>query len=99
MNIFNFISPKEGEDFTTLFQNSYIKISRIVSSSKIEKKVYIQEDDEFVVVLEGKAKLEIDGHIVTLTKGEHIFIKAKTPHQVISTLSGTLWLAIYFKHF
>jgi len=96
LNIFDYTIPKEGEEFATLFQDKDIKISRIVSSDKLEKKLYIQDKDEFVVVLEGEAQLDIDGKIVNLRKGEYIFIKAKTPHYMLWSASGTLWLAIYF---
>lgn len=96
MNIFDYDVPKIGEDFATLFENKKIRIVRIVSSNTIENKQYIQNEDEFVIVLEGEAKLTIDNEIKYLNKGEYLFIPAKTPHEVLKTISGTLWLAVYF---
>ncbi|MDD5360192.1 MAG: cupin domain-containing protein [Sulfurovaceae bacterium] len=96
MNIFDYNVPKIGEDFTTLFENKKIKIVRIVSSKTIENKQYIQDEDEFVMILEGEAKLKINNEIKYLNKGEHIFIPAKTPHEVLETKNGTLWIAIHF---
>ncbi len=46
MNIYNYILPKSGEDFTTLLENKNVKIVRIVSSNKLEIKEYIQQEDE-----------------------------------------------------
>lgn len=96
MNIFNSIIPNIGETFTTLFENKKIKIIQIVSSDSVEKKVYIQEEDEFVFILEGSAKLRIDGDIKEMTKGEYLYIPAQMPHEILETTHGTLWLAIHF---
>jgi cupin 2 domain-containing protein len=95
INLFDYPNVEKEETFDTLFQNDNIKISRIVSSDSVEIKEYIQSQDEWVIVLEGKATLEVDKKEITLTKGEHIFIKAYTPHSVIKTRKNTLWLAIY----
>ena len=97
MNIYDYITPNSGEDFTTLLEKDNIKIARIVSSDKLEPKEYCQEEDEFVILLEGKATLEIEGKKSTLTKGESLFIPAKTKHKVLNTQKATLWLAVYFK--
>ena len=94
-NIFSYPSVDKGEIFDTLFKNSNVKISKIVSSDKLEVKEYIQKEDEWVVVLEGKATLVVDKKEITLSRGEHLFIPSLTPHSVIKTEKDTLWLAIY----
>ncbi len=95
MNLFNYITPKQGETFTTLLEHKNIKINRIVSSSSIEPVEYIQDEDEWLVLLEGKATLLLEGKEKTLTKGETLFISAKTPHTVLKTSSGTVWLTVH----
>ena len=35
MNIFDYLPPKSGEGFTTLFKQKNIKINRIISTSNI----------------------------------------------------------------
>jgi len=95
VNIFNYITPNSEETFTTLLEHKNIKINRIVSSSDIELIEYIQEEDEWVVLLEGKATLLIHNEEKILTKGETLFIPAKTPHRVLKTSSGTLWLTVH----
>jgi len=82
--------------FDTLFENSNIKISRIISSDKVEIKEYIQKEDEWVIVIEGKATLIVEKKEITICKGEHLFIPAYTPHSVIKTEKNTIWLAIYY---
>jgi cupin 2 domain-containing protein len=96
MNLFDYEIPKIGEEFKTLFDNKNIKITRIVSSDKLDKKEYIQDEDEFVFVLEGSAELKIDGYTKHVNKGEYVYIPAKIPHEVLKATNGTLWLAIHF---
>lgn len=95
MNFFDYEIPHEGESFTTLFKNERLTVSRIVSSDRLEPKLYCQEVDEWVVLLEGAATLRIGTELKTLNKGEFLHIPAHTPHEVLSTLKGTLWLALY----
>ena len=95
-NIFSYPNIDSGEIFDTLFTNPKIKISKIVSSDNVAIKDYIQTEDEWVVVLEGRATLVLDKKEITLLRGEHLFIPAQTPHSVIKTEKNTLWLAIHF---
>ena len=95
MNIYDCITPKSGEAFITLLEHKNIKINRIVSSDKLDEKVYRQEEDEWLVVLEGEATLLLNDEKKKLTKGDTLFIPAKTPHSVLSTQSGTVWLTVH----
>ena len=95
MNIYDYITPKIGETFTTLLEHKNIKINRIVSSADVEPVEYIQEEDEWLVLLEGEATLRIQNEEKTLTKGEVLLIPAKTPHVVLKTNSGTVWLTVH----
>ena len=94
-NIYNYTIPNSGEDFNTLFESKNIKLVRIVSSENIEPQEYIQEEDEYVILLEGSATLEIDGEIKKLVRGDALLIPAKTPHRVLQISRGALWLAVY----
>jgi len=95
MNLYDYIPPQVGESFDTLLDHRAIKIVRIVSSDSIESSLYIQDEDEWVVVIEGKATLEIESQRVILQRGDSLLIPAKAPHRVIDTLPDTLWLAIH----
>jgi cupin 2 domain-containing protein len=95
MNLFDYTIPEKGETFTTLFKHKNIQINRIVSSDQLEEKTYIQDEDEWVIVLRGEAVLQIEGTQKRLIKGDTLLIPAKTPHTVLSTQQGTLWLAIH----
>lgn len=95
MNIFDTITPKHDETFTTLLEHKNIKINRIVSSSNVKPVEYIQEEDEWLVLLEGEATLLIDNEKKVLIKGETLFIPAKVSHKVLKTSSGTVWLTVH----
>jgi len=97
MNLYDYLSPDMGEKFDTLLDHKYIKIVRIVSSDSVEQKLYIQDEDEWIVVIEGSATLEIESKSVELHRGDTLLIPAKTPHKVIKTKSDTLWLTIHIR--
>ena len=95
MNIFDSITPKLGETFTTLLEHKNIKINRIVSSADLEPIEYIQDEDEWVVLIEGEATLFVEDKKKILKKGDTFFIPAKTPHKVLKTSHGTVWLTVH----
>ena len=95
MNIYDYITPQSAETFTTLLEHKNIKINRIVSSDELDEKVYIQEEDEWLVVLEGQATLLLNDEKKTLIKGDTLFIPSKTPHRVLSTQNSTVWLTVH----
>ncbi len=95
MNLYNFTVPKDGEDFTTLLEHKNIKINRIVSSSDVEPIEYIQDEDEWVLLIEGESTLLIEEKEKILKKGDTLFIPAKTPHKVLKTKEGTIWLTVH----
>lgn len=95
MNIYDYSTPKNGETFSTLLEHKNVKINRIVSSDALAKTEYIQEEDEWLVLLEGEATLLLDNEKKTLTKGDTLFIPSKTLHRVLSTQSGTVWLTVH----
>jgi len=97
MNLYDYSVPESGERFTSLLKHEKVRIERIVSSDDLEPKTYRQKEDEWVVLLQGEARLEIDGEERQMQKGDTLFIPASTPHRVLKTTQGTLWLAIHIR--
>ena len=95
MNIHDYLIPRNGENLTTLLQHKNIKINRIVSSNTIEPIEYVQEEDEWLVLLEGEATLLLDNEEKILTKGDTLFIPEKVPHGLLKTKPGTVWLTVH----
>ena len=86
--------PKE-EIFTTLLNHKNIKIEFISSNSIKNGALYIQEEDEWVILLEGEATLEVEQTAHTLKSGDYLFIPAQVEHRVLFTNKKTLWLAVH----
>ncbi|UPT77744.1 cupin domain-containing protein [Sulfurovum sp. XGS-02] len=95
MNIYDTITPESGETFTPLLTHKNIKINRIISSDQLDDTEYIQEEDEWLVLLEGEATLHLNQVEYLLTKGDTLFIPAKIPHRVLHTQNGTIWLTVH----
>ena len=95
-NIFaNLPNLTTGEDFTTLLRHQNVVIERIVSSEQPDATIYNQGQAEWVIIIEGQAILKINDEQIQLKTGDYLFIPANTPHQVITTSSGCVWLAIH----
>jgi cupin 2 domain-containing protein len=95
-NLFaNSSPPLEGERFETLLAHKNIVVERIQSSSRIASSEYVQSQDEWVVLLQGEAILEVAGKKIELKSGDYLFLPSKTPHTLLSVSEGALWLAIH----
>lgn len=89
------VAPPEGERFDTLLSHKNLRIERIVSSAAITPREYVQPQDEWVVLIQGEAELQVAGKPVSLKPGDHLFLPAGVAHTVERTSEGTLWLAVH----
>jgi cupin 2 domain-containing protein len=102
-NLFDNI-PKDipQEIFQDLLKTENLRIERVISKgqSSPESGWYDQTENEWVVVLQGHAKLrfEKDDQLIELTSGMYVDIKAGTKHKVQWTTPDqeTIWLAIFY---
>jgi len=88
-------APVDGERFDVVQRIGPVVIERVVSSAAPDPGIYVQPQDEWVVLLRGRAVLDLDGETVALAAGAHVFIPAGTPHVVRETSAGALWLAVH----
>lgn len=84
----------------TLFQSSTVRIERILSQGQhsAENTWYDQEQTEWVLLLQGKARLSfIDAEPVELNPGDYLLLPAHCKHRVDSTASDqiSIWLAVH----
>jgi cupin 2 domain-containing protein len=101
-NLFtNLPSQLPDELFQTLLENQHAKIERIISkghSSPVDE-WYDQAQDEWVVLLQGQARLQFatDRSIINLKAGDYLFIPAHEKHRVEWTdpTCESIWLAIH----
>lgn len=90
-------APAGGERFDPLLDLRNLLIERITSSAGAPSSTYVQEQDEWVVLLRGEATLVVDGERLELSAGDHVFLPARTPHTVERTSEGALWLAVHLR--
>ena len=102
-NIFKALPNASNEEvFEDLVRSSAVRIERIVSKgqSSPDEGWYDQEENEWVMVVEGKAILEFeDGSTCDLCAGDYINIPAHAKHKVLWTDPNqiTIWLAVFYK--
>ena len=90
-----------AEQFTELLRADNLRIERIVSHGQTSPEGfwYDQEEHEWVLLLEGTARLELEGgEQIELSPGDYCQIPAHTRHRVAWTDPGqqTVWLAVFF---
>ena len=102
-NIFEKIPKKISHELTeTILESRTLRIERIVSRGHTtkEKDWYDQEEDEWVIVLQGRAVLEFkkDARKVELLPGDYLSIPAHEEHRVHWTdpAGDTIWLAVFY---
>ena len=90
------------ELFETLVSAKNVRIERIVSTGQSSPSDfwYDQDDNEFVIVLQGSAVLEFEGEERVLTSGSYLFIPSHQKHRVKSTSQSepTVWLAVFYRN-
>ena len=91
-------APAEGERFTVLAELPGVVIEQIVSGTLLEPLSFDQAHDEWVVVVDGGARLIVDGTEVDLESGDWLLLPAGCPHTVLETRPGTSWLAIHVRN-
>lgn len=100
MNLFK-PDQAEGqvETFDTLLEHPHVTIERILSPPETVTETEAQPHDEWVCVLQGSARLEMEGRVIHLHRGDQVLIPAHTPHRVLTTSHRPhcLWLAVHIR--
>lgn len=100
-NIFDEIPiDKNEEKFFEIFKNESIRVEKIVSNGQKSPKDfwYEQEENEYILLLEGFAILEFEDAEVELKKGDCLNIEAFKKHRVKFTSldEPTIWFAVFY---
>ena len=88
------------EPFATLLQARGVRIERIVSHGHQSPDGfwYDEPTSEWVLVLQGAAKIEFADRTVEMGPGDYLDIPAHTKHRVAWTTPDgpTIWLAVHY---
>ncbi len=101
-NLFSCLPVNTAEEsFDELLNVPGLRIERIVSHGQASPPGFWYEQawDEWVLVVQGEAQLQIDGEsgVRMLAKGDHCWLPAGCRHRVasISQHEPTIWLAVH----
>ena len=87
-------APADGERTEVLAGARSFTVEQILSGRLVAPHDYVQDHDEWVVVLHGGAVLEVGGVAHELGAGDWWWLPAGTPHRLVRTEPGTSWLAV-----
>ena len=100
-NFFSAIPEELPEELTTVLRaGEGVRIERIVSRGHCSPEGfwYDQDQAEWVLLLEGAARLEFEDRAVEMGPGDYLDIPAHTRHRVAWTTPDepTIWLAVHY---
>lgn len=100
-NLFTEIpSPLQAELMETLVSAGSVRIERIVSHGHASPDGfwYDQPEHEWVVVLQGAARLQFEDQSIEMKPGDFVNIPAHRKHRVDWTTPdrATIWLAVFY---
>jgi len=100
-NLFDAIPDTLSEELIeTISSHPNARIERIVSHghNSPEGFWYDQDEDEFVLLLQGEAELEFEDGAMRLKPGDYLTIAAHQKHRVKWTTSEhpSIWLTVHF---
>lgn len=87
-------APPTGERTTAIARAAGFSVEQILSGRLDAPGEYLQDHDEWVVVIEGGAVLEVAGVAHDLASGDWFLLPAGVPHRLVSTEPGTSWIAV-----
>ena len=93
------LDSQEEEMVNVYYQSNNIRIERIVSTGQCSPDGfwYDQEEDEWLVLLTGEAKLAFPQENITLKAGDTLLIPAHKRHRVEQTSQNppAIWLCVF----
>ena len=101
-NLFAQIPASVPEEITETFvQAKNVRIERIMSCGQASPEGFWfdQDQNEWVAVIQGAARLQFEDEIVEMNSGDWVNITAHRKHRVEWTTSNepTIWLAVFYE--
>jgi cupin 2 domain-containing protein len=88
-------APSSGERVEVLSEGAGWRIEQILSGHLAAPVEDLLDHVEWVTVVHGAARLDLDGDILELGSGDWVRIGPGLPHRVLSAEPGTTWLAVH----
>lgn len=90
-------APSTGERIESVLVLRNLTIDQILSGRVEGRRDYLQDADEWVIVLAGAAVLEVAGECRDLGPGDWALLPAGLAHSLVSVDPGTTWLAVHLR--
>jgi len=87
-------APASGERVDVVIRVGGLAIEQISTGALSGPVDYRQDQDEWVMVLEGGAVLEVDGEAMDLAPRSWVHLPAGIPHRLVSVVVPTTWLTV-----
>jgi uncharacterized cupin superfamily protein len=91
-------APAVGERVSRIAESTDLVVEEIVAGRFDIPVDYLQDHDEWVLLVAGAAVLEVDGEPLRLAPSDWAMLPAGTPHRLVSSEPGTHWLTISGRH-
>ena len=88
-------APERGERVEPIVSSHGVVVEHVLSGRLDVPVDFLQGHDEWVVVLDGQAQIEMEGEAMSLKAGDWVSIPAGVPHRVVKTERATSWLAVH----
>lgn len=101
MNLLSSLPASFSDELTeTLIQAKHVRIERIVSHGHASPPNfwYDQEQNEWVMLIQGAARLRFEDEVIEMKRGDSVDIPAHKRHRVDWTTPDepTIWLAVFY---
>lgn len=95
-NLFDHIKFSDLEEVEEgIFENEKVRAIRTMSLNQVTDYM-VQDEDEFVILMEGLASIETESEIVRMKKGDFLFIPKGLRHRVIDQ-DKAVWFCLFVK--
>ena len=88
-------APELGERFVAIAELGVARVEQILSGALVDQPSFEQSHDEWVLLVDGSARMLVDGEELELRPGDWLLLPAGCPHTVLETEPGTSWLALH----
>ncbi len=88
-------APVRGERVDQVLRVGDLLVEQILSAAPDHPVEFVQDHDEWVVVLGGAAVLDVDGERLELGPGDWVLLPSGAPHRLLDNDPGTNWLAVH----
>lgn len=95
-NLFDHISFSDLEEIEEgIYENEKVRALRTMSLNQVTDYM-VQDEDEFVILMDGVASIETESEVVRMKKGDFLFIPKGLRHRVIDQ-GKAVWFCLFVK--